>query len=351
MWFQDEARIGQKNSLTRVWGQTGSRPVAPKDLGFASAYVFGAVCPSAGKAAALIMPICNTAAMNHHLCEISSQVAADAHAVVILDGAGWHRSQGLVVPGNITLLELPPYSPELNPVERIWHYLRSHWLANSVFISLADIMDACETAWNRFAADHALIRSLCAVGWAPASSAPVLLGAAPAVFNREVGQAIPSWHHKKSGAEHSIQRHSSSPTGLSGGCAKPIFDHAHERSAKRQGERGLILCPLSSNLPYRARRVELRLQQRRKTEEAGFELSVPRSMCTSGGWQRSASAEWDDILRDLDRLQEIELEQDGKRFLLRTPTTGVAGKLFQAVGVALPPNLQELPRTTPQPAA
>jgi hypothetical protein len=76
VWFQDEARIGQKNSLTRVWGQTGSRPAAPKDLGFASAYVFGAVCPSQGKDAALIMPICNTAAMNHHLSEISSQVAA-----------------------------------------------------------------------------------------------------------------------------------------------------------------------------------------------------------------------------------------------------------------------------------
>src|SRR5580693_10054576 len=87
VWFQDEARIGQKNSLTRVWGQTGSRPVAPKDLGFASVYLFGAVCPLQGKAAALIMPICNTAAMNHHLCEISSQVTADAHAVVILDGA------------------------------------------------------------------------------------------------------------------------------------------------------------------------------------------------------------------------------------------------------------------------
>src|SRR6202040_4042192 len=94
VWFQDEARIGRKNSLTRVWGQTGSRPVAPKDLGFASAYLFGAVCPSQGKAAALIMPICNTAAMNHHLAEISSQVAADAHAAVILDRAGWHRSQG-----------------------------------------------------------------------------------------------------------------------------------------------------------------------------------------------------------------------------------------------------------------
>ena len=168
---KDEARIGQKNTLTRVWGQTGSRPAAPKDLGFASAYLFGAVCPSEGKAAALIMPICNTAAMNHHLSEISSQVAADAHAVVILDRAGWHRSQALLVPGNITLLELPPYSPELNPVERIWHYLRSHWLANSVFITLADIMDACEMAWNRFATNHDLIRSLCAVAWAPATPA------------------------------------------------------------------------------------------------------------------------------------------------------------------------------------
>jgi len=171
VWFQDEARIGQKNSLTRVWGQTGSRPVAPKDLGFASAYMFGAVCPSEGKAAALIMPICNTAAMNHHLSEISSQVAADAHAVVILDGASWHNSRGLVAPSNITLLALPPYSPELNPVERIWHYLRSHWLANSVFRSLADIMDACEMAWNRFATNNGLVRSLCAVAWAPASSA------------------------------------------------------------------------------------------------------------------------------------------------------------------------------------
>src|SRR5467141_2535220 len=152
-------------------GANRQPPAAPKDLGFASAYVFGAVCPVEGKAAALIMPVCNTAAMNHHLSEISSQVAADAYAVVILDRAGWHRSQGLVVPGNITLLELPAYSPELNPVERIWHYLRSHWLANSVFISLADIMDACETAWNRFATNHDLIRSLCAVAWAPASHA------------------------------------------------------------------------------------------------------------------------------------------------------------------------------------
>ena len=138
---------GRSEEQSDPWGQTGSRPAAPKDLGFASAYLFGAVCPAQGKAAALIMPVCNTTAMNHHLSEISSQVAADAHAVVILDRAGLApQPRPRDTPANVTLLELPPYSPELNPVERIWHYLRSHWLANTVFISLADVMDACEMA-------------------------------------------------------------------------------------------------------------------------------------------------------------------------------------------------------------
>ena len=90
---------------------------------------------------------------------------------MILDGASGHNSHGLVAPSNITLLALPPYSPELNPVERIWHDLRSHWLANSVFRGLADIMDACEMAWNPFATNNSLVRSLCAVAWAPASPA------------------------------------------------------------------------------------------------------------------------------------------------------------------------------------
>src|SRR6266850_4758213 len=111
LWFQDEARIGQKNSLTRVWGQTGSRPAAPKDLGFASAYVFGAVCPLEGKAAALIMPICNTAAMNHHLCEISSQVTADVHAVVILDGLDPLALRGRLGSGFVRSIGEPPIEP------------------------------------------------------------------------------------------------------------------------------------------------------------------------------------------------------------------------------------------------
>jgi len=87
VWFGDEARVGQKNPLTRLWARTGSRPTAPKDLRFAAAYIFGAVCPQQRKAAALVMPVCNTAAMNHLLQEIGTQLAADAHAVLITDGA------------------------------------------------------------------------------------------------------------------------------------------------------------------------------------------------------------------------------------------------------------------------
>lgn len=166
MWFADEARIGQKNPLTRVWAGRGSRPRAPKDLRFASAYILGAVCPIGRKSAAVVMPMCNTEAMNHHLAEISAQVHRDAHGVVILDGAGWHDSHDLVVPANLSLIKLPPYSPELNPVERIWHYLRSHWLSNRVFETLEHIVDASVDAWNRFANDPELIASLCHVAWA-----------------------------------------------------------------------------------------------------------------------------------------------------------------------------------------
>ena len=173
MWFHDEARIGQKNKLTRIWAPRGSRPTAPQDLGFASGYIFGAVCPLEQKAAALIMPVCNTWAMNHHLREISAQVAPDAHAVVFLDQAAWHTSAKLEVPSNITPLLLPPYSPELNPVERVWKYMRSHWLSNRLFLDLEAVLDACEQAWLRFAAQPDLIASLCRARWATPADQPL----------------------------------------------------------------------------------------------------------------------------------------------------------------------------------
>jgi hypothetical protein len=93
-----------------------------------SAYIFGAICPKKGKGAGLVLPYCDTAAMNEHLKEISLAVDPGAHAVLILDQAGWHTTPKLTVPANITLMFLPSKAPELNPVENVWQFIRDNWL-------------------------------------------------------------------------------------------------------------------------------------------------------------------------------------------------------------------------------
>ena len=96
-----------------------------------------------------MLPSCNTAAMNLHLAEIGRAVAPGAHAVLVMDQAGWHSSTRLAVPDNITIVPLPPRSPELNPVENIWQFMRDNWLSNRIFSSYDDILDNCCRAWNR----------------------------------------------------------------------------------------------------------------------------------------------------------------------------------------------------------
>ena len=166
VWHQDEARVGQQGTLTYVWAEKRSRPAAPKDLRYEGAYVFGAVCAERGVGAALVMPRADTDAMNLHLAEINRTVAAGAHAVVVLDGAGWHRAGGhLHVPENISLLRLPPYSPELNPVENVWAYLRQNQLSNRVFADYEAIAEACCNAWNALAAMPDRIRDIATRPW------------------------------------------------------------------------------------------------------------------------------------------------------------------------------------------
>jgi len=105
--------------------------------------------------------------MNLHLREISTQVAPGAHAILVVDRAGWHRTGGkLMIPDNISLLHLPPYSPELNPVENIWQYLRQNYLSNRVYASYKDIVKACCEAWNKLIATPAAIRSIATRDWA-----------------------------------------------------------------------------------------------------------------------------------------------------------------------------------------
>ena len=131
--------MGQKNKITRRWAKRGTRPSAPRDLRTASTYIFGAICPAMGKGAGLVLPRCTTEAMALHLVEISQTVAPGAHAVLLLDQAGWHVSRKLKVPANITLLPLPAKAPELNPVENIWQYVRENWLSNRVFTSYTGV--------------------------------------------------------------------------------------------------------------------------------------------------------------------------------------------------------------------
>jgi transposase-like protein len=102
--------------LTRIWVPRGSRPRAPRDTRYKWAYIFGAVCPSRATTAALVMPRADTSAMNAHLAEIAKTVAPGAHAVLVMDGAGWHNSSALRIPNNITNVTHPPYAPERNPV-------------------------------------------------------------------------------------------------------------------------------------------------------------------------------------------------------------------------------------------
>jgi len=139
------------------------------DTRYEWAYLFGAVCPERAVGVGIVMPYANTEAMNKHLGEISKAVSPGAHAALILDGAGWHGSQALRFPDNITPITLPAYSPELNPTENIWEYLRKNKLANRLYETYEDIVEACCEAWNYLMAMPEEIASITARSWAKAS--------------------------------------------------------------------------------------------------------------------------------------------------------------------------------------
>ena len=152
IWFQDEARVGQQGTHAYIWAPIGARPLMVRDNRHDSAYIFGAICPARGVGAAMITPAANTEMMNLHLAEISTQVAEGAIAVLTCDGAGWHQPGGeLVVPDNIVLLRLPPYSPELNPMENVWDYLQPE---QTLRPGLGQLRRDCRGVQNRLELAH-----------------------------------------------------------------------------------------------------------------------------------------------------------------------------------------------------
>jgi transposase len=163
VWVQDEARIGQQGTTTGVWAETGSRPDAVRQCGYVWAYLFAAVNPLTGASSALVAPTANTHYMNEHLRFIGREAGPDAHVVLVLDNAGWHKAKALQVPDNVTLLFLPPYSPDLNGAERIWSYLRMRYLSNRIYKDYDAVFDAITAAWNALTPDR--LKSLTRSSW------------------------------------------------------------------------------------------------------------------------------------------------------------------------------------------
>ena len=160
IWFQDEMRVGQKNKLTYRWARKGSRPRAIHDQRTQSTYLFGAVCPERGAGAALVLPACNTGAMQLHLDEIATEShprrTRRSHS-----RSSWmarrQRPQGS-----------PPREPELNPQENIWQFMRANWLSNRIFKSFDEIVDHCCYAWNTLIDQPWKIMSIARRDWAVA---------------------------------------------------------------------------------------------------------------------------------------------------------------------------------------
>lgn len=158
-------RVGQKGRLCHRWWTRGQRPPGVQDQRHEWAYLFGAARPGGEGAFALVLPTVNTDMMQIFLDRFAATLAEDEHAVMVVDGAGWHTTKALVLPPNVTLVPLPPYSPQLNPMERVWLYLRDRFLSLRLLEGYDAIVDACCTAWNVVAEDAERIRSLCLYPW------------------------------------------------------------------------------------------------------------------------------------------------------------------------------------------
>ena len=143
-----------------MWARRGSRPTAIRQTEYKWVYLWAAVEPVTGQMAAMITPDVNTDRMSQFLDGLSSMLDAGDLAIVVLDNAGWHRARALKVPTNLVLLPLPPYSPELNPAERLWQWLRSHHLANRIYADYDELLHVADSAMA--SVDAKRLQTICA---------------------------------------------------------------------------------------------------------------------------------------------------------------------------------------------
>lgn len=160
--FQDEAGFGRINKPKYCWCEKGIRPSVPCHHIREYRYVYGAVEPLTGESCFLILPQCNTVCMNLFLKQLSGQYADDM-ILLCCDGATWHKSKGLEVPENIVLFFIPPYTPEMNPIEQIWKEIRKLGFRNEVFPTLEHVVNRlCDTICSL---SFQLVSSITARDW------------------------------------------------------------------------------------------------------------------------------------------------------------------------------------------
>lgn len=138
--FQDEGRFGRISDLRRCWAPLPVRPVVSHQVVREYLYAYLAVCPFDGRCASLVLPWSDTPCMNLFLAH-TAQIFPHEFCIMILDGAGWHGAADLELPPHLRLLTLPPYSPELNPVEHLWEHLRENHFGNDVLPTLESVAD------------------------------------------------------------------------------------------------------------------------------------------------------------------------------------------------------------------
>ena len=148
-----------------MWAEKGTRPRIVRQQQFEFAYIFGAVCAAKDLGIGLILPCSNTEAMLIHLEHISAVIPKGKHAAIIMDQASWHTTENIKKFHNITIIHLPPASPELNPVEQIWQHLRRRELSNRCFKDYEEILSTCSDAWNNFTDEKGAIKNLCTRKW------------------------------------------------------------------------------------------------------------------------------------------------------------------------------------------
>lgn len=145
LMFQDEAGFGRINKPKRCWCPTGTRPVTPCQHIREFRYAYGAVEPLTGESFFLVMPYCDTICMNVYMKHLSKAFPNDL-LLLVMDKASWHRSKGLIIPENVRILHIPPYTPEMNPIEQIWKEIRKLGFRNEFFKSLDKVVDRlCDT--------------------------------------------------------------------------------------------------------------------------------------------------------------------------------------------------------------